>query len=267
VSSFANAPTAFAPGLPRAPGVPRAASSFASAPTKLAPSPAPPLASNFSEVPTTLEPPPASSLEAPTVLGRGPAAQEAAAAQFPPAPNGARGSTSLAVGLGTAPAAHGGAAAGRAVAGNGSPASQPWPQPLAPRPHISSASPPPAGYPVMSAEMSAQIATGASVFPSESRGGGGSLRPEPGAAGPPGLPPPPPPGLGDGYPPSPASADPQRAASLMSPVGQQYPEQVDWAAAAASPARAVPPWLLVALFVGAIAVALILTTVIAKLVR
>jgi hypothetical protein len=53
----------------------------------------------------------------------------------------------------------------------------------------------------------------------------------------------------------------------MSPVGQQYPEQIDWAAAAASRARGVPTWFLIALFVGAIAVALILTIVFAKLIR
>jgi hypothetical protein len=53
----------------------------------------------------------------------------------------------------------------------------------------------------------------------------------------------------------------------MSPVGQYYPERVDWGAAAASPARAVPPWLLAILFVAALGIALALTIVIAKLVR
>jgi hypothetical protein len=61
--------------------------------------------------------------------------------------------------------------------------------------------------------------------------------------------------------------DPQRAANLMSPVGQHYPEQVDWGAAASSRARAVPPWLLVILFIGALGIALALTIGIAKLIR
>jgi hypothetical protein len=56
-------------------------------------------------------------------------------------------------------------------------------------------------------------------------------------------------------------------AGLISPVGQQYPENVDWNAMAARPARAVPPWLLAALFVGAIGIALALTIVIARLAR
>lgn len=71
-----------------------------------------------------------------------------------------------------------------------------------------------------------------------------------------------------GYPvPEGAAFDPQRAAELMSPVGQHYPENVDWNAAASSPARAVPPWLLAALFVGAIGVALLLTVIVARLIR
>jgi len=57
------------------------------------------------------------------------------------------------------------------------------------------------------------------------------------------------------------------AAHLMSPVGQQYPQQVNWADAAAMPARAIPKWLLGALFVGAIVAALILTIIIAKIAR
>jgi hypothetical protein len=61
--------------------------------------------------------------------------------------------------------------------------------------------------------------------------------------------------------------DPQRAANMMSPVGQHYPEHVDWGAAAAARARAVPPWLLVVLFVAALGIALALTIVIAKLLR
>ena len=53
----------------------------------------------------------------------------------------------------------------------------------------------------------------------------------------------------------------------MSPVGQQYPEHVDWSAAAASRARAIPPWMLAVLFVGAIGIALALTIVVARLIR
>lgn len=58
-----------------------------------------------------------------------------------------------------------------------------------------------------------------------------------------------------------------QAAALMSPVGQQYPQQVNWADAAAMPARAIPPWLLAVLFVGAIVGALVITIVIAKIAR
>jgi hypothetical protein len=61
--------------------------------------------------------------------------------------------------------------------------------------------------------------------------------------------------------------DPQRAAELMSPVGQHYPEPVDWSAAAAGRARAIPPWMLAVLFVGAIGIALALTIVVARLIR
>jgi eukaryotic-like serine/threonine-protein kinase len=61
-------------------------------------------------------------------------------------------------------------------------------------------------------------------------------------------------------------ADPQRAANMMSPVGQQYP-QMDWNAAAAMPARALPKWLLGVLFVGAIGLALTITIVFARLIR
>jgi hypothetical protein len=57
----------------------------------------------------------------------------------------------------------------------------------------------------------------------------------------------------------------QQAAHLMSPVGQQYPQQVNWAEAAAMPAKAIPPWMLGLLFVGAIVGALLITIVIAKI--
>ena len=58
---------------------------------------------------------------------------------------------------------------------------------------------------------------------------------------------------------------PQDAAHLMSPVGQQYPQQVNWADAAAMPARALPRWMLALVFVGAITAALIITIIIAKI--
>ena len=61
--------------------------------------------------------------------------------------------------------------------------------------------------------------------------------------------------------------DPKAAANLMSPVGDQYPQAIDWAAAAAQPAKAIPPWILAVLFVVALLVALGITIVIAKIVR
>ncbi len=64
-----------------------------------------------------------------------------------------------------------------------------------------------------------------------------------------------------------ASFDPKAAANLMSPVGDQYPHAVDWAAAAAQPAKAIPPWILAVLFFVALLVALGITIVIAKIVR
>jgi len=133
----------------------------------------------------------------------------------------------------------------------------------------------PQGYPVLNAEMSAQIATGATVFPSESARGtapplgpplrgdepsgafdgprslGGEPASAPGAPGPDG---------GGIHP-------PQRAAGMMSPVGEHFAENVDWAAAATNRVRAVPPWMLAVLFLGAIGVALTLTIVIARLAR
>ena len=53
----------------------------------------------------------------------------------------------------------------------------------------------------------------------------------------------------------------------MSPVGERYPERVNWAAAAATRARAVPPWLLAILFIAAIGIALALTIAIARAIR
>ena len=68
------------------------------------------------------------------------------------------------------------------------------------------------------------------------------------------------------HPPQRASVpDMHAAASTMSPVGDRYPQNVDWAAHAAQPARAIPPWLLAVLFAGALGGALLLTFLIAKL--
>ncbi|MBA3542292.1 MAG: serine/threonine protein kinase [Deltaproteobacteria bacterium] len=53
--------------------------------------------------------------------------------------------------------------------------------------------------------------------------------------------------------------------ALMSPVGQQYPQGVDWETAASAPARAVPGWMLGIIFAGAIGLALVLTIIIAKI--
>jgi hypothetical protein len=61
-----------------------------------------------------------------------------------------------------------------------------------------------------------------------------------------------------------APFDPSAAASLMSPVGEQYP-QTDWERAAALPARALAPWQLAALFVGVVGGALLITLLLAKI--
>ncbi len=101
----------------------------------------------------------------------------------------------------------------------------------------------PSGYPVMDSQLSAQMAAGATVFPSES---GRRRQPESGLQ---------------------PSNEPHRALDLASPVGNQYGEQVDWAAAAAAPARAIPLWMLAVIFLGAIGVALTITIIIARIVR
>jgi eukaryotic-like serine/threonine-protein kinase len=70
--------------------------------------------------------------------------------------------------------------------------------------------------------------------------------------------------------PQPRASDPPPAAgaaSFMSPVGESYPAGVDWDAAAARRARALAPWQLALLFVGALGIALLLTMMIAKIVR
>jgi len=61
-----------------------------------------------------------------------------------------------------------------------------------------------------------------------------------------------------------APFDPQAAANLMSPVGGGYPP-TDWERAAGMQAKALPTWLLVALFGGALLGALLLTLMIAKI--
>ncbi|HEY5944915.1 MAG TPA: protein kinase [Kofleriaceae bacterium] len=61
-----------------------------------------------------------------------------------------------------------------------------------------------------------------------------------------------------------APYDPGQAASLMSPVGDQYP-QTDWERAANLSAKALPTWMLAALFGGALVGALVLTLIIAKI--
>ena len=106
-------------------------------------------------------------------------------------------------------------------------------QPMAPRPQNM---PPvgPGGYPVMNAQMRDQMASGATLFPGP-RGGG--------------------------------PHDPHRAMDMASPVGSQHPMQVDWAAAANAPARALPPWMLALLFVGALGGALLITILIAQAFR
>ena len=106
----------------------------------------------------------------------------------------------------------------------------------------------PTGYPVMTAQMSEAVARGGDIFPSAPPGGRSS--------GPMG---------GQVHDSGPHA--PQSAANLVSPVGNQYPQQVDWAEAAAMPARAVPPWMLGVLFVAAIGLALTVTIIIAKLAR
>ena len=98
---------------------------------------------------------------------------------------------------------------------------------------------------------------------------GSGMPPGPPGPGPRGSEPGVAPGMSGGYPMSPdgRAFDPQHAADLMSPVGQQYPENVDWDAAAAGRARAVPPWMLAVLFIGAIGIALALTIVVARLIH
>ena len=53
-------------------------------------------------------------------------------------------------------------------------------------------------------------------------------------------------------------------AQLMTPVGEHFPQHIDWQKAADRPARAVPPWILALLFCVTLAVALAITVAIRK---
>ncbi len=130
--------------------------------------------------------------------------------------------------------------------------------------------PAPAGYPVMTPELSENIARGADIFPSQpsSRGSGAQpMQPPASNPGPMQFGQPQPAPQQRPYQQPQHDNSGQQGAHLMSPVGQQYPQQVNWAEAAAMPARALPKWVLAALFVGAIVAALLLTIVIAKIAR
>jgi hypothetical protein len=52
----------------------------------------------------------------------------------------------------------------------------------------------------------------------------------------------------------------------VAPVGEHYPPR-DRQPGVARPLRTMPPWMLAVLFVGALAIALTLTLVIAKIIR
>ncbi len=144
----------------------------------------------------------------------------------------------------------------------------------APRPHSPSQAPVrgsipslpqqlPHSYPVMDSSMKDAVAMGANVFPGRPAHVPSSQFDRPGLdlqnrdSG----------ELIKG--PTTGPFDPYRAADLASPVGAGYPMQGDqaWADAAALPARALPPWKLAILFLCAIAGALVITIVIAKLIR
>jgi len=156
--------------------------------------------------------------------------------------------------------------------------SSPVASPMSPTLAPGSPSPLAMGYPVMNAQLSEQIATGATVFPSDRVPALFPGDPRAPAPVPPSAPSPAHSGPAiarsgprsvdaGGSMPHEIQGDAQRAAALMSPVGEHYPGQVDWSAAAAAKARAVPPWLLAILFIAAIGVALAFTIVIARLVR
>ena len=122
----------------------------------------------------------------------------------------------------------------------------------------------PMDYPVMNAGLREQIARGADVFPGRPVGRAHASSPT--------MPPQSGPQVAPQSGPLPVFPDSgpmpvQHAANLMSPVGQQYPQQVDWAEAAAMPARAVPPWVMVLLFIGAIVAAMLVFILIGSIVR
>ena len=94
----------------------------------------------------------------------------------------------------------------------------------------------PTGYPVMNAQLSNAMQRSGDVFPSAMPGYQQQQIPDSG-----------------------------QLLHMASPVGPQYGQQVDWAQAAAAPARAMPKWQLVAMFVGAILGALLITVIIAKI--
>ncbi len=112
-------------------------------------------------------------------------------------------------------------------------------------------------YPVMNAELREQIATGASVFPSPPGGRPSMPELDPNSA----------PLRGAARPGEAGPFDPSRAAELASPVGQHYGDNVDWAAVAAAPAKAIPPWKLILMFVGALGLALLITILITRAAR
>jgi hypothetical protein len=119
---------------------------------------------------------------------------------------------------------------------------------------------PPAGYPVMDAAMSEQIRRGADVFPSTPPGTPIAVQHHQSGPVPHGSHP----NMGTfdsgGYPVAPNP-------NLMSPVGPQYPNQVDWAQQAAMPVKVLQTWQLIALFAMAILGALLVTLLIAKIVH
>ena len=96
----------------------------------------------------------------------------------------------------------------------------------------------PTSYPVMNAQLSNAMQRSGDVFPSAPLQGGYQQQQIP---------------------------DSGQMLGLASPVGPQYGQQVDWAQAAAAPARAMPKWQLIAMFVGAILGALLITVIISKI--
>ena len=129
----------------------------------------------------------------------------------------------------------------------------------------------PMDYPVMNPEFSQQMMSG-NVFPSAPVGSRANAQ----TAQSPSMPDPtqrPLPGHAPGHapaygrPPDSGQQPAHHAANMMSPVGQQYPQQVDWAEAAAAPARALPPWMMIVLFMATIGVAIALTIILIRIIR